>query len=142
MLRTKTLLATLLLTVGLSVGVALAQSDTVVPGQQTDNGSYPVGTVTGVYEYTSGGFHVQVQYRGDFEGTPSLENGWIKNIFTRLSDGAKWHYIIVHETDSRYTGNGTSVWGSWEYHLRLRANQSDPVKNGVFDLNKPQSANN
>ncbi len=111
-------------------------NETVVPGQQTDDGSEPEGTVTGVYDYTAGNFHYRVQYRGDFEGSPSLANGWMTNHITNLDTGQKWFYLIVHETDPRYTGEGTALWGTWEYHLRLQGNQSDPVANGLFDLNR------
>lgn len=25
---------------------------------------------------------------------------------------------MVHESDPRYDGTGTPIWGSWEYHVR------------------------
>ena len=124
---------------------AMAQpqgNETVVPGQQTEDGSEPDGTVTGVYSYEAGGFHFRLQYRGDFEGSPSLANGWMTNHITNMETGQKWFYLIVHETDPRYTGEGTEVWGSWEYHLRVRGNQPDPVANGVFDLNRVEHHGN
>lgn len=111
---------------------ALAQTDTTVPGHQDRD-----GVVTGVYDYEVGNWHFRVQYRGDFENSPNLANGWITNHITNMETGQKWFYLIVHETDPRYTGDGTSVWGSWEYHLRVRSNQPDPAANGAFDLNRP-----
>ena len=130
-----------LLALGLFAGAAVAApegNETVVPGQQTDDGSYPEGEVTGVYEFEENGWHYKVQYRGDFEGTPHLANGWIINHITNIDTGQKWFYLIVHESDPRYTGEGTEVWGDWEYHLRVRGNQPDPAANGVFDINRPE----
>ena len=45
-----------------------------------------------------------MQYRGDFGGTPFLDNGWIKNVYHN-ADGTTETYLIVHKTDPRYTGS-------------------------------------
>ncbi|WP_064094204.1 hypothetical protein [Rossellomorea aquimaris] len=126
----------MLFTMSLMVSGVSAKS-TVVPGQQTDDGSIPVGDVTGMYTQDDGVYHYKVQYRGDFGGDPYLDSGWMINHITNTETGEKYFYLIVHETDPRYTGEGTPVWGSWEYHLAVSGNQSDPVDNGVIDINKP-----
>ncbi|MBX0359404.1 hypothetical protein [Halobacillus sp. Nhm2S1] len=133
-----------LITAGLGIVFAMSlmasgvsAKSSVVPGHQTDDGSIPVGDVTGMYTEVNGDYHYKVQYRGDFGGDPYLDSGWMINHITNMETGEKYFYLIVHETDPRYTGEGTPVWGSWEYHLVVSGKQSDPVDNGVIDINKP-----
>ena len=59
----------------------------------------------------------QVQYSGNFENDPFLDNGWISNDIncSGYNDNGTYNYLIVHTTDSRYRGNGVTVWGLWEY---------------------------
>lgn len=61
----------------------------------------------------------QVQYRGKFENDPYLDSGWIKNnINCRGVDRGSFNYLIVHQSDPRYTGNPEwAVWGTWEFHV-------------------------
>ena len=60
----------------------------------------------------------QVQYRGNFENDPFLDSGWIMNNINcgGYDDDNHYNYLIVHETDPRYTGNSDfAIWGNWEY---------------------------
>lgn len=72
-----------------------------------------------------------VNYRGDFGGDPFLDSGWIMNQIrcSGLEDG-NYSYLIVHESDRRYTGDPDwAVWGNWEYHVygeRGRGNMARP----------------
>ena len=62
----------------------------------------------------------QVQYRGSFENDPYQDSGWImNNINCNGYDGkSHYNYLIVHESDPRYTGNPEwAEWGTWEYHV-------------------------
>ncbi|MDY7106195.1 MAG: hypothetical protein S0880_33860 [Actinomycetota bacterium] len=61
----------------------------------------------------------QVNYRGDFGGDPFLNSGWIMNqIHCSGVDDGNYSYLIVHESDPRYTGDPEwAVWGNWEYHV-------------------------
>lgn len=73
----------------------------------------------------------QVQYRGSFDNDPFLDSGWIKNnIKCSGYDGTSTHnYVIVHETDPRYTGNPDwAIWGTWEYHVLTESGQGNLVR--------------
>lgn len=62
----------------------------------------------------------QVEYRGNFENDPFLDSGWILNDIncSGYDDNNTYNYLIVHETDPRYTGNPDwSIWGTWEYQV-------------------------
>ncbi len=84
-------------------------SGTTVPGQSGRDGA-----VTGHYTLVQGGCEYIVNYRGDFGGDPYLNDGWIMNKI-KCDDGGVYTYLIVHETDPRYTGNpDRAIWGSWE----------------------------
>lgn len=91
-------------------------NSTVVPGQQGRD-----GVVTGRYTQESGGCSYLVIYRGDFGPDPFLDNGWIMNNITCPTENgpATYHYLMVHETDPRFTGDGSfTLWGgTWEYHV-------------------------
>ena len=61
-----------------------------------------------------------VNYRGSFENDPFMDTGWIQNHVNcrGYGDNNTYNYLIVHETDPRYTGNPAwAIWGSWEYHV-------------------------
>lgn len=94
------------------------------------------GVVTGHYTQTYSGCEYNVQYRGDFGGDPYLDNGWMINNI-RCDDGSAYNYLIVHESDPRYTGNPElAVWGTWEYHV-LTASGSGNIVN----FNRPVTDN-
>ena len=59
-----------------------------------------------------------VNYRGSFENDPFMDSGWIQNHINcrGYDDNNHYNYLIVHETDPRYTGNPDwAIWGTWEY---------------------------
>lgn len=58
-------------------------------------------------------------YRADFGNDPYMNAGWIQNHIncSGYDDNNHYNYLIVHESDPRYTGNPDwSIWGTWEYH--------------------------
>lgn len=61
----------------------------------------------------------QNQYRAQFNNDPYMDNGWIINaINCRGYAPGAYLYLIVHESDPRYTGNPDwAIWGTWEYHV-------------------------
>ncbi len=113
-MRSITRTAATLAVVGLtSLGFATSAqayvTDTTVPGQQGNDGK-----VTGHYVVDDGDCQVIVNYRGDFGGDPYLDDGWIMNQIT-CDDGWAGTYLIVHQSDPRYTANEDhAIWGSWE----------------------------
>ena len=59
-----------------------------------------------------------VNYRGNFENDPFMDSGWIQNHIncSGFDDNNQYNYLIVHETDPRYTDNPEwAIWGNWEY---------------------------
>lgn len=59
-----------------------------------------------------------VNYRGTFDNDPYMDSGWIQNQIRQSGyDGSAFYsYLIVHQTDPRYTGNPDwAIWGTWEY---------------------------
>jgi hypothetical protein len=59
-------------------------------------------------------------YRGDFGGDPFMDDGWIQNHINcqGYDDNNQYNYLIVHESDPRYTGNPDwAIWGNWEYKV-------------------------
>jgi hypothetical protein len=60
-----------------------------------------------------------INYRADFGEDPFMDNGWIQNHIkcSGYDDNNSYNYLIVHESDPRYTGNPDwAIWGNWEYH--------------------------
>ena len=73
----------------------------------------------------------QVVYRGDFGPDPYLDNGWIMNTINcaGYDDNGHYVYLIVNESDPRYTGNPDwSVWGNWEYHVLTESHNGNLVR--------------
>lgn len=58
-------------------------------------------------------------YRADFGNDPFMNSGWIQNhINCSGYESGQYNYLIVSDTDPRYTGNPDwSIWGNWEYHV-------------------------
>jgi hypothetical protein len=58
-------------------------------------------------------------YRGDFNNDAFLNTGWIMNeILCYGYESGHYTYLIVNESDPRYTGNPDyAIWGTWEYHV-------------------------
>ena len=71
-----------------------------------------------------------VNYRGTFENNPFQDSGWIMNqINCTGTDHGTYHYLIVHESDPRYTGNPDwAIWGTWEYHVLVESGTGNLVK--------------
>lgn len=96
-----------------------------------------LGTVTAIDELDQGTLTVcdyQNQYRADFGNDPFMDAGWIINNIScsGYDDNGAYNYLIVHETDPRYTGNPEwAVWGTWEYQTL--------TVSGFGNLVRPQS---
>jgi hypothetical protein len=121
-------------------------SPTTVPGHRGRDGTV-TGHYTSVYAYDASGDYYwdlgdgRVQgdvgsideldpttltvcnyvnnYRADFGEDPFMDNGWIQNHIkcSGYDDNNSYNYLIVHESDPRYTGNPDwEIWGNWEYH--------------------------
>jgi hypothetical protein len=76
-----------------------------------------------VYDYV-------VNYRGTFNNDPFMDSGWIQNIInaTGYDDNGQYNYLIVHESDPRYTGNPDwSIWGTWEYQVLVESKSGNLV---------------
>ena len=71
-----------------------------------------------------------VNYRGTFEDTPFQDTGWIMNqINCTGAEHGTYHYLFVHESDPRYTGNPEwAIWGTWEYHVLVESGTGNLVK--------------
>jgi len=49
-----------------------------------------------------------------------MDSGWIQNHIRcdGYDDNGTYHYLIVHKTDPRYSGNPSlAIWGDWEYQV-------------------------
>lgn len=79
----------------------------------------PAASVNELHEVTLTRCVYQVQYRGKFGDDPFLDTGWITNSINckGYDDTGAYDYLIVHKTDSRYSGNKPPVFGDWEYHV-------------------------
>jgi hypothetical protein len=72
-----------------------------------------------------------VNYRGTFENNPYMDTGWIQNQIncSGYDDNGHYTYNIVHQSDSRYTGNPDwAVWGTWEYHILVESGSGNLVR--------------
>jgi hypothetical protein len=72
-----------------------------------------------------------VNYRGNFENDAFLDSGWILNAIncSGYDDNNKYNYIIVNESDPRYTGNPNwAIWGNWEYHVLTTSHVGNLVR--------------
>jgi hypothetical protein len=61
-----------------------------------------------------------------------MDAGWIINTIncSGFDDNGQYNYLIVHESDPRYTGDpDLAIWGTWEYHVN--------VESGVGNLAAP-----
>ncbi|MEX2515113.1 MAG: hypothetical protein WD335_03220 [Candidatus Paceibacterota bacterium] len=92
------------------------------------------GTVNSVDELDQSTLTVcdyQVQYRGSFENDPFLDSGWIINDIkcSGYDNNGTYNYVIVHETDPRYTGNSDwAIWNTWEFHTYTVSGQGNLVR--------------
>lgn len=78
-----------------------------------------VGSVDDLDQSTLTVCNYEVNYRADFGNDPFMNEGWIINSIkcSGFDDNNHYMYLIVSQTDPRYTGNPDwAVWGTWEYH--------------------------
>lgn len=90
-----------------------------------------VGSVGDLDEATLTVCAYQVQYRGSFGNDPFLDTGWIKNNIncSGYDDNSTYNYLIVHETDPRYSGDPDwAIWDTWEYHVLTESGQGNLVR--------------
>jgi len=97
------------------------------------------GTVTRVEFYEDHsqapeGWYLIMPYRGDFGGTPHLDDGWIINVWTDR-DGQATLYIMVHESDPRWSEDLDELWVSWAMFQEVHAGKPD-VENGDMGLSE------
>ncbi len=83
------------------------------------------GTVTRVHfvdrsDDLGEGWYTIMPFRGDFGGTPFLADGWMMNVNLH-KDGMAGLYIIVHESDPRWSEDLEPIWGSWAIFLEIEA---------------------
>ena len=71
-----------------------------------------------------------INYRATFEDNPFMDSGWIQNhIVCSGVERGTYNYLIVHETDPRYTGNPDwAIWGNWEYHVLTESGNGNLVR--------------
>lgn len=72
-----------------------------------------------------------VNYRADFNNDPYMDAGWIQNHIncSGYDDNGHYNYLIVHETDPRYTGNPDwEIWNTWEYHVLTESGSGNLVR--------------
>lgn len=77
--------------------------------------------------------HYRNVYRAAFNNDPFMDAGWIiNNIRCSGFEKGTYTYLIVHESDPRYTGNPDwALWNTWEYHVLTvsgEGNQVPPAK--------------
>ena len=67
-----------------------------------------VGSVDDLDQATLTTCDYVINYRADFGNDPFMNTGWIQNHINCYGN-----YLIVHEDDPRYTGDGIEIWGTW-----------------------------
>ena len=69
-----------------------------------------------------------INYRADFGNDPFMNEGWIQNLIDckGFDDNGHYNYIIVSQTDPRYTGNPEwALWGTWEFHVLTESHKGN-----------------
>jgi len=72
-------------------------------------------------------------YRADFGNDPFMNEGWIQNHIncSGYDDNGHYNYLIVSQTDPRYTGNSDNAeWGTWEYVVNTQSGAGNLAKSG------------
>ncbi len=90
-----------------------------------------VGSVADLDQETLTSCDYVNNYRADFGNDPYMNSGWIQNHIncSGYDDNGHYNYLIVHETDPRYTGNPDwAIWGTWEYHVLTESGQGNLVR--------------
>lgn len=89
-----------------------------------------VGSIDELDQETLTVCYYEVNYRADFNNDPFMDHGWIINNINCMGydDDGTYHYLIVSETDPRYTGNPDwAVWGTWEYKVLTESGSGNLV---------------
>lgn len=79
-----------------------------------------------------------INYRADFGNDPFMNEGWIQNLINcyGYDDNGNYNYLIVSQTDPRYTGNPDwAVWGTWEYHVLTVSGEGNLVRPPMWGNN-------
>jgi len=79
-----------------------------------------VGSVDELDQGTLTSCEYVINYRADFGNDPFMNEGWIQNHIncSGYDDNGQYNYLIVSQTDPRYTGDPDwAIWGTWEYHV-------------------------
>jgi hypothetical protein len=73
--------------------------------------------------------HYRNVYRADFGNDAFMDAGWIiNNIRCSGYEKGSYTYLIVHQSDPRYTGNPDwAIWGTWEFHVLTVSGQGNLV---------------
>ena len=90
-----------------------------------------VGSMADLDEETLTRCDYVVNYRGSFENNPYMDSGWIQNLIncSGYDDDNQYNYLIVNESDPRYSGNPNwSIWGNWEYHVLTTSHVGNLVR--------------
>ncbi|HVL66243.1 MAG TPA: hypothetical protein VM364_03150 [Vicinamibacterales bacterium] len=129
----------------LLTGTVAAAQSTLVPGHRKadrdGNGVADAGVnvnahFTQTITWVSGGIEYSCTYvvntRGDYGNDPYLNSGWIMNNVRCVGGGATavFHYMIVHQSDPRYTGEGWPIWGTWEWFSLVESQLGNVARNG------------
>jgi len=72
-----------------------------------------------------------INYRADFGNDPFMNEGWIQNHIkcNGYDDNNHYNYLIVSQTDPRYTGNPDwAIWNTWEYHVLTQSHEGNLVR--------------
>lgn len=137
MKRSITAAAAALAALGLGIAPAAASPSNEIPGQlgprvdsdgngYADEGVVVTGMFTQTYVEDGTTCDYIVHFRGTFENNPYQDTGWISNnIQCTGEEPGAYSYLIVHETDQRYTGTGTPIWGDWEIHVETASGEGN-----------------
>jgi len=65
----------------------------------------------------------------DKPGNPTRGNHSARRCSYRYDGTGAYNYLIVHQTDPRYTGNPDwAIWDTWEYHVLTESGSGNLVR--------------
>jgi len=97
-----------------------------------------VGSVAELDADTLTTCNYEINYRADFGNDPYMNEGWIQNLIncSGFDDNGNYNYLIVSQTDPRYTGNDEwAIWGTWEYHVLTESGEGNLVRPPMWGNN-------
>ena len=123
-------------TAGVAGAAPASDKDNLNHRTDSDANGYPDSgqVVTGQQRFTYGDdattCEYLMSYRGEFDNDAYQDSGWIKNIIHCTGEEAgHYNYLLVHESDPRYTGNPDwAIWNEWEYHVLTVSGEGNLVK--------------